>query len=131
MALSFLYFTTRRLLGMLLGRFQSEHAKDVEIACKVRKLDRGMRAAGSRTVAARYPEASVEPSAEAILVLSKLVYLALRRATSLLVLVARGEAARAPAIPEHDHRPPPRDGDCRPHRRSVYAPHAAPTPRTD
>jgi len=42
MALSFLYLMTRRLLGMLLGRFQSEHAKDVAIACKVRKLDRGM-----------------------------------------------------------------------------------------
>jgi hypothetical protein len=32
MALSFLYLMTRRLLGILLGRFQSEHAKDVEIA---------------------------------------------------------------------------------------------------
>jgi hypothetical protein len=32
MALSFLYLLTRRLLGLLLGRFQSEHAKDVEIA---------------------------------------------------------------------------------------------------
>ena len=32
MALSFLYLTTRRLVGMLLGRLRSEHAKDVEIA---------------------------------------------------------------------------------------------------
>jgi hypothetical protein len=32
MTLSFLYLTTRRLLGMLLGRLRSEHAKDVEIA---------------------------------------------------------------------------------------------------
>ena len=32
MALSFLYLTARRLLGILLGRFQTEHAKDVEIA---------------------------------------------------------------------------------------------------
>ena len=32
MALSFLYLMTRRLLGILLGRFQGEHAKDVEIA---------------------------------------------------------------------------------------------------
>jgi hypothetical protein len=32
MVLSFLYLMTRRLLGILLGRFQSEHAKDVEIA---------------------------------------------------------------------------------------------------
>jgi putative transposase len=32
MALSFLYLMTRRLVGILLGRFQSEHAKDVEIA---------------------------------------------------------------------------------------------------
>ena len=32
MALSFLHLMTRRLLGMLLGRFQGEHAKDVEIA---------------------------------------------------------------------------------------------------
>jgi putative transposase len=32
MALSFLYLMTRRLIGMLLGRLRSEHAKDVEIA---------------------------------------------------------------------------------------------------
>jgi putative transposase len=32
MALSFLYLMTRRLVGMLLGRQRSEHAKDVEIA---------------------------------------------------------------------------------------------------
>lgn len=32
MALSFLYLMTRRLVGMLLGRLRSEHAKDVEIA---------------------------------------------------------------------------------------------------
>jgi putative transposase len=32
MALSFLYLMTRRLVGMLLGSMQSEHAKDVEIA---------------------------------------------------------------------------------------------------
>jgi hypothetical protein len=32
MTLSFLYLTARRLVGMLLGRLQSEHAKDVEIA---------------------------------------------------------------------------------------------------
>jgi putative transposase len=32
MALSFLYLTARRLLGMLLGSLRSEHAKDVEIA---------------------------------------------------------------------------------------------------
>ncbi len=32
MALSFLYLMARRLVGMLLGRLQSEHAKDVEIA---------------------------------------------------------------------------------------------------
>ena len=32
MVLSFLYLMARRLLGILLGRFQSEHAKDVEIA---------------------------------------------------------------------------------------------------
>jgi putative transposase len=32
MALSLLYLMTCRLLGILLGRFQSEHAKDVEIA---------------------------------------------------------------------------------------------------
>jgi len=32
MAMSFLYLMTRRLIGMLLGRLNSEHAKDVEIA---------------------------------------------------------------------------------------------------
>jgi putative transposase len=32
MALSFLYLITRRLLGLLPGRFQTERAKDVEIA---------------------------------------------------------------------------------------------------
>jgi hypothetical protein len=32
MALSFLYLMTLRLVGILLRRFQSEHAKDVEIA---------------------------------------------------------------------------------------------------
>ena len=32
MALSFLYLMARRLVGMLLGRLRSEHAKDVEIA---------------------------------------------------------------------------------------------------
>jgi putative transposase len=32
MALSFLYLTTRRLVGTLLGSLRSEHAKDVEIA---------------------------------------------------------------------------------------------------
>ncbi len=32
MALSFLYRMTRRLVGMLLGSFQSEQTKDVEIA---------------------------------------------------------------------------------------------------
>jgi hypothetical protein len=32
MALSFLDLMTRRLVGMLLGRLRSEHAKDVEIA---------------------------------------------------------------------------------------------------
>src|SRR6266700_3015887 len=32
MALSFLYLMTRRLVGMLLGSFRSERAKDVEIA---------------------------------------------------------------------------------------------------
>jgi putative transposase len=39
MALSFLYLMTRRLLGMLLGRFQSEHAKDVEIAVLRHQLE--------------------------------------------------------------------------------------------
>jgi putative transposase len=32
MTLSFLYLMARRLIGMLLGRLRSEHAKDVEIA---------------------------------------------------------------------------------------------------
>src|SRR6266487_5798513 len=32
MALSFLYLMARWLVGMLLGRFHSEHAKDVELA---------------------------------------------------------------------------------------------------
>jgi putative transposase len=32
MALSFLYLMARRLVGMLLGRLRSEHAKDVELA---------------------------------------------------------------------------------------------------
>jgi putative transposase len=32
MALSFLYLMARRLVGMLLGRLRSEHAKDIEIA---------------------------------------------------------------------------------------------------
>jgi hypothetical protein len=32
MALSFLYLMTRRHLDILLGRFHSEHATDVEIA---------------------------------------------------------------------------------------------------
>jgi putative transposase len=32
MALSFLYLMARRLVGLLLGRLQSEHAKDIEIA---------------------------------------------------------------------------------------------------
>ena len=31
MSLSFLYLMARRLIGMLLGSMQSEHAKDVEI----------------------------------------------------------------------------------------------------
>jgi putative transposase len=39
MTLSFLYLMTRRLLGMLLGRFQSEHAKDVEIAVLRHQLE--------------------------------------------------------------------------------------------
>ena len=32
MTLPFLYLMARRLIGMLLGRLRSEHAKDVEIA---------------------------------------------------------------------------------------------------
>ncbi len=39
MALSFLYLITRRLLGLLLERFQSEHAKDVEIAVLRHQLE--------------------------------------------------------------------------------------------
>jgi len=39
MALSFLYLMSRRLLGMLLGSFRSEHAKDVEIAVLRHQLD--------------------------------------------------------------------------------------------
>ncbi len=39
MALSFLYLTARRLLGILLGRFQTEHAKDVEIAVLRHQLE--------------------------------------------------------------------------------------------
>ncbi len=39
MALSFLYLMARRLVAMLLGRLQSEHAKDVEIAVLRHQLD--------------------------------------------------------------------------------------------
>ena len=39
MALSFLCLTTRRLVGMLLGSFRSERAKDVEIAVLRHQLD--------------------------------------------------------------------------------------------
>jgi len=39
MALSFLYFMTRRLVGMLLGSFRSEHAKDIEIAVLRHQLE--------------------------------------------------------------------------------------------
>jgi putative transposase len=39
MAISFLYLMTRRLLDILLGRFQSEHAKDVEIAVLRHQLE--------------------------------------------------------------------------------------------
>src|SRR6266516_4256324 len=39
MALSFLYLMTRRLVGMLLGSFRSERAKDVEIAVLRHQLD--------------------------------------------------------------------------------------------
>jgi putative transposase len=39
MALSFLYLMTRRLLRILLGRCQSEHAKDVEIVVLRHQLD--------------------------------------------------------------------------------------------
>src|SRR6266516_5503688 len=39
MALSFLYLMARRLVGMLLGRLRSEHAKDVEIVVLRHQLD--------------------------------------------------------------------------------------------
>ena len=39
MALSFLYLMTRRLVGMLLGKLRSEHAKDIEIAVLRHQLD--------------------------------------------------------------------------------------------
>jgi putative transposase len=39
MALSFLYLAMRRLLGILLGRLQGEHAKDVEIAVLRHQLE--------------------------------------------------------------------------------------------
>jgi putative transposase len=39
MALSFLCLTARRLIGMLLGRLRSEHAKDVEVAMLRHQLD--------------------------------------------------------------------------------------------
>ena len=39
MALSFLYLIARRLIGILLGRFQSELAKDVEIAILRHQLE--------------------------------------------------------------------------------------------
>ncbi len=39
MALSYLYLMARRLVGMLLGRLQSEHAKDIEIAVLRHQLD--------------------------------------------------------------------------------------------
>src|SRR6266536_3063011 len=39
MALSFRYLITRRLLGLLLGRFQTEHAEDVEIAVLRHQLE--------------------------------------------------------------------------------------------
>jgi putative transposase len=39
MALSFLYLMARWLVGMPIGRFQSEHAKDVEIAVLRHQLD--------------------------------------------------------------------------------------------
>ena len=39
MALSFLYLITLRLLGLLLGRLQTEHAKDVEIAAARHQLE--------------------------------------------------------------------------------------------
>lgn len=39
MALSFLYLMARRLVGMLLSRFRSEHAKDVELAVLRHQID--------------------------------------------------------------------------------------------
>jgi putative transposase len=39
MALSFLYLMARRLVGMLLGRLRSEHAKDVELAVLRHQLE--------------------------------------------------------------------------------------------
>jgi hypothetical protein len=39
MALSFLYLMARWLVGMLLGRLRSEHAKDVEIAVLRHQLE--------------------------------------------------------------------------------------------
>jgi hypothetical protein len=36
---SFLYLMARRLVGMLLGRLRSEHAKDVEIAVLRHQLE--------------------------------------------------------------------------------------------
>lgn len=69
MALSFFYLMARWLVGMLLGRFQSEHAKDVEIAvlrhqlevlrCQVKRpelrpADRALLAMLSRALARRH-----------------------------------------------------------------------------
>jgi hypothetical protein len=39
MALSFVYLMARRLVGMLLGRLRSEHAKDIEIVVLRHQLD--------------------------------------------------------------------------------------------
>jgi putative transposase len=39
MALSFLYVIARRLVGMLLGRLRSEHAKDIEIVVLRHQLE--------------------------------------------------------------------------------------------
>jgi hypothetical protein len=39
MALSFLYLVARWLVGMLLGRLHSEHAKDIEIVVLHHQLD--------------------------------------------------------------------------------------------
>jgi putative transposase len=39
MALSFLYLMARRLVGILLKRFQSEHTKDVELAVLRHQLE--------------------------------------------------------------------------------------------